>query len=347
MSQAPFFSVIITTCRDAYPLKHMRDKHILEQMIENCKRQTFKDFELIIVDLMWTYRRNWIKQTYGDLDFPVLHIIDKDSPFRDYKLIRICTARNTGLLYARGQCVIFTDDGQEWTENSLERLHSWGSRGHGATCRIHRDNGKGPIEIDSRWMSYGLEGKNRARVVSAEHIGHLGGSLSMVPIDRMLQCNGWDEMFDGARQLEDSDMCKRLGATGLRMAFEGHPKVVEYALDSCSGHILRRKRKVKCNGSYFYPIFRETPHRIRANNRVLTDEEISTFVGGECLELDEQGHCSMPPCDPCLIEWDRPQLLSIYKDPRLVFDLEEMRAERSWETASDDPLIKSPKELLK
>jgi glycosyltransferase involved in cell wall biosynthesis len=344
MNSNPFFSIIITTCRADYSLKKDRDKHILAQMIDNCTKQTFTDFELIIVDLLWNYRKDWIEQNYPDLDFPVLHIIDKDSPFRDHQLLRICTARNTGLLYARGECVVFSDDGQEWSENALERLYSWGRKGHGATCRLHRDNGHGPIEMDSRWAAYGIEGTKRTKIVSARGIGHFGGSLSMVPTKYMIQCNGWDEMFDGAKQLEDGDMSRRLGATGVRIALEGHCQIIEYALDKYDSRVYKPKTLTKCNGSYCYPVWDKQPERIYANDCILTDDVIRTFTRGQCTILDSDGYCSISK-DKCKIKWNRQVLTDIYKDPRLVFDLEELRRERSWRTVNYDLLVKAPKEL--
>jgi glycosyltransferase involved in cell wall biosynthesis len=318
-------------------MKHKPETHVLAQMAENCVKQTFDDFELIVVDLLWEKRPRYLEENFGGLGFPILHIPDKNSIFRDLHLVRICSARNTGLLYARGQCVIFTDDCQDWSANALERLASWGKNDVGATIRLHRDNGKGPVECDSRWEAYGIEGTLRTKCVNAAGIGYLGGSLSMVPLINMLQCNGWDEMFDGGRQLEDSDMAKRLGAGGLQIALEGHAKCIEYKQTPCSGHIMRTNTIVKCNGAYIYPIWDENPKRIRANERLLTNDVIDTFMDGECLKLKE-GNCSNSG-DKCEGGWNRRSLMGIYKDRRLVFELAQLRSERTWETAATDPLL--------
>lgn len=313
---------------------------MLDRIVDCCEKQTFKDFELIIVDLMYDYRRDYLKKRIAGLDFPVLHVIDKDSVFRDLMMIRICSAKNTGLLYARGKCVIFSDDGQDWSEDAFERLYPWGSHKAGATCRLHRDNGFGPVEMDSRWYAYRIEGTLRTKIVPAEGIGYLGGTLSMVPMEKMIACNGWDEMLDGSRQLEDADMARRLGATGLKMALEGHPKVVEYALRPCDSQLYRQKLLAKCNGSYIYPIWDEQPTRIRANNRLLAEEELDLLLWNNCQRLDKYGKC-MVSGDFCEGEkvWNRRSLMNIYKDERLVFDLEALRRERSWETVDEDPLI--------
>lgn len=336
--ERPFFSIVITTCRDDHPMPKRPDAHVLALMAENCIRQTFRDFELIVVDLCYKDRRRWLQENYGMLDFPVLHIPDKASIFRELHLTRICSARNTGLLYARGKCVIFSDDCQEWSENALERLYDWGSHDCGATVRLHRDRGRGSYECDSRWVAYGIQNTLKTKVVQADGIGFLGGTLSMVPIDKMLECNGWDEMFDGSRQLEDSDMAKRLGATGLKMALEGHAKCIEYSHGSCSGNIHRGAKDAKCNGAYIYPIWEAQPQRYRANDRVLTDDELDRFMSGECVWLAEGGKCKASG-DKCEAMWNRRSLMNIYKDNRLVFDLAEMREDRAWSTAEHDPIL--------
>ena len=61
-------------------------------------------------------------------------------------------------------------------------------------------------------------------------------------------------------------------------------------------------------------------------------------MGGCCVKLKLNGDCSVSG-DECKKEGGRRSLLNIYKDPRLVFDLRELRAERSWERAMTDPLL--------
>jgi glycosyltransferase involved in cell wall biosynthesis len=336
----PFFTIVVTTCRDDNPMTTRRDSHVLAMIAENCIRQTFTDFEVIVVDLVWKRRKRWLESNFGELPFPVLHIPDKTSIFRDLMLTRICAARNTGLLYARGQCVVFTDDCQEWTPNALERLYDWGKKGHGATLRLFRDKGRGPYEDDSRWLAHELMGTDRTKVVTADGIGYMGGTMSMAPVDAMVECNGWDEMFDGSRQLEDADMAKRLGALELKMALEPHAHVVEYSHEPCSGHVHRFGVTVKCNGAYIYPIWKAQPFRVRANDRVLTDDELDLFMPGQCPMLDRDGKCTNSK-DQCEGMWNRRSLMNIYKDQRLVFDLRELREERSWESSEHDPLLQT------
>jgi len=337
MSDSPFFSIIVTTCRGDYPYVNDKSKHVLDAILENCDRQKFRDFELILVDLCYDYRSDWQKNR-KQVDFPVLHIPDKDSIFRDLRLIRISTARNTGLIYARGKAVVFSDDGQYWSEDAFGYLKPWADNNAGSTCRLHRDDGHGPVEIDSRWMAYGMEGTLKTKVVNASDIGYMGGTLSMAPLKYMLQCNGWDEMFDGARQLEDSDMARRLGATGLKMAFEGHPLCVEHELGKCNTAFVRNDILAKCNGSYCYPLWKKEPRRIKANTVTIPDDVLDTFMSKNCLKRSSDGFCE-DSGDVCNMSSNRRSLMNIYKDERLVFDIEVMRKARSWETVMQDELL--------
>jgi hypothetical protein len=154
----------------------------------------------------------------------------------------------------------------------------------------------------------------------------------------MLECNGWDEIFDGSRQLEDSDMAKRLGATGLKIALEGHPTCIEYALKRCKADKVRNYIKAKCNGSYCYPLWEQTPDRVRANTTLLSDEHLETFVRDRCRKRRLDGTC-LASDEKCDILPNRRSLLSIYQDPRLVFDLAELRQERSWANVMTDPFL--------
>ena len=57
----PFFSVIVCTAREDYPFVHHPDWHVIDKILESCQRQAFKDFELIVVDLLYEYRSDYIE----------------------------------------------------------------------------------------------------------------------------------------------------------------------------------------------------------------------------------------------------------------------------------------------
>ena len=345
MSSTPFFSIIVCTGREDYPFTHHPDWHVLGKILEACDGQTFRDFELVIVDLLHEYRSDYIEKVKGGFGFPILHIPDKKSIFRELKLPRICSAKNTGIIFSRGRYLVFSDDGQEWSRDSFENLHKWAEQGVGATCRWHLDKGAGPVNIDSRWVAHGMGGTSASKVVKAEAIGYFGGTLSMVLADTMLRCNGWDEMFDGTRQLEDGDMAQRLGIGGYRVALSGDPLVVEYAMSkwSTDRRIITENPFLKCNGSYWYPQLFGGRRRLFVNVRLLTNEEIRSFTYNRC-RMVKDGRCAVSK-DACLDKWrwycnpppggdwndetNRNEHFSymkkVYQDSRLVFDIKRMR----------------------
>jgi len=46
---SPFFSIIVCTARADHPFTYHRDWHVLDKIVESCQKQTFKDFELVLV----------------------------------------------------------------------------------------------------------------------------------------------------------------------------------------------------------------------------------------------------------------------------------------------------------
>lgn len=343
MADRPLLSVVVATARENDAFVDHPDWRVLDKIVECCDRQTFRDFELIIVDVLHAYRPTYFEGL--KLSFPLLHIPDKKGPFKDERLTRICSARNTGIMYARGQFLVTGDDGEEWSPDAFQRFVGWIKRCMGATGRLYRDAGSGPVSVDSRFVAYRMPDTGVSRMVMAASAGYLGGTLTMTPMPVMLRCNGFDELFDGSRQLEDADLAYRLGAARLRVALDGAVKVVEYAQKKWEGdsRVFRSTPHVKCNGAYFYPIM--SSRRVAANDRRLTDAEIETFLKGQCPKLDPRGFCSIGK-GACLDnwKWGSPEdgidlLRKVYLDRRLVFSLKEQQEHRSWETVHEDPLL--------
>jgi hypothetical protein len=168
----------------------------------------------------------------------------------------------------------------------------------------------------------------------------------MTPLRTMLRCNGFDENFDGSRQLEDADLAYRLGAAGLRVVLDSSIKVTEFGQARWENdvRVFRDPPFLKCNGAYFYPIMHQQ-RRFEANRKLLSEATIETFVKGRCPILDPRGHCSIGKGD-CLgrWRWGQPEdtlglLQKVYRDERPVFDLVELRKQRSWELVHSDPML--------
>lgn len=329
------FSVIMHTCR------HDNDTlpgEVLKMMIDAIDKQSYQEsLELIIVDLLWKDRHQKFQDLLRQIAprFPVLHIPDKPSPFKDHSLLRIATPKNTGIIFARGENVVFTDDCQVIPEDALTCILDHAQNGIGSTMayekRVLHSNGDSKVTgVDQRGNQLGIP-EGESGQVPARSIGFLGGTMSMLPMKVLLELNGWDEMFDGSRQLEDGDMIVRLAAAGQMMAYENRCRIVEYECGAYGNVVITQP--IKCNGAYAQHVWglggRKAANRLQGEE---LDLAIERMYWQGCIRWREGDKC-WPHDGVCTKLGDKEQLEEIYKDPRLCFDLEEERHKANWDNA--------------
>jgi len=113
-------SVILITARPEFSIIGLPELDMLAN-IENClKRQTFKEFELIVVDTLYDRRIH----SFAGLPFEVKHVPvhPKHRIWIDRKRYNICGALNTALMYAEGELIVRVDDCSEFDEEYLQRI---------------------------------------------------------------------------------------------------------------------------------------------------------------------------------------------------------------------------------
>jgi hypothetical protein len=293
-----------------------------------------QSFELIIVDLLYDKRREQLRELVERLQpaFPILHARDRSTPFRDEGLLRIASPKNTGAMLARTtDAIVFTDDCQVIPPRALSYLAEWASKGLGATmCYEKRIWGHGKREDrvtgkDARGHHLGIA-EGQAKQVPPREIGFLGGTCSMLPVRALVEVNGWDEMFDGSRQLEDADMILRLAAIGQNMAYDNRLTIVEYEAGGYDPDVVSTQA-IKCNGAYAQFVW--GLGRKQANRGEHLDEVIQRMAWKDCLRIKEGQKC-YPHMSPCTKMGEPEDLNRIFRDPRLVFDLADMRSREDW-----------------
>lgn len=103
MIDKPKVSIIIPTFNRAY---------LLARAIESVLAQTYKDFEIVVIDDASTDNTKEVVKSFDDKN--IQYIYHK-------KNMGGAAARNTGIKIARGYYIAFLDDDDEWLGNKLEK----------------------------------------------------------------------------------------------------------------------------------------------------------------------------------------------------------------------------------
>lgn len=354
----PQISIIMSTARDDFPIIGLPDVHMLQPTIESLKIQKFQNFEFIFCDALYNYRPNLFKGEPFDkekLGFVVKHIpVEHNSRFNHafwlgHRRWNICGQLNSCLIHASGELVVRIDDCAEFDSRYLQRI--WDEYETGLWLQgmhIRYLEGK-PARLNKEYMEKGYEAKlsftfepnrdellkkiygenglirdSRYKLVN-EGGGRIIGSeewfygYSSFTLEAALKVNGFCELFDGDKSLEDSDMGSRLVTTGYNGKFllDVKHQVIEHEHMAVSSKIVDTNVKpIKCNWSLYQVNKRK--NRWKANSRILSEKDVE-FVRSESLK---------PPCSPTPNFYDsdcRGKMFEMWVKNQPVFDLVEER----------------------
>lgn len=306
-------TVILCTARDDYAIVGLPNTHIFDLTLESLKQQTFKDFELIIVDALKNERKYFLDKSFP---FPIKHITPKPSIWDKLGCWRVCTQFNTGLVYAEGELIVRIDDCSSFGPEYLEKVWNWYKRGYFAQALVIYHHGKEPMinneetkklyattftspavegetykevgdkldmlfkpgEIikDSRWRF--VEGKGVA-YGNMENWWYGYGAISM---DAIMKINGYDERFDGKKSLEEVDVGSRLAMAGYsNLVLDESLTIVEHLHGPPSKRAIFYKGKPACC-NYAILILNRNKKRFRANSDLLTEEDLKFIWEETC-----------------------------------------------------------------
>lgn len=194
-------------------------------------RQTYRDFEVIIIDDT-PEDRSGECQRYADLyNLKVKCLRGKPNYWRSNRLI--CNARNTGLIHAEGELIVFMDD-YIWVPPTFLQRHYETYKntpfcliGQSWACEYQEQlPSEKPLDIRTR-----EDGRTTQR---AEWPDCLGGWFycqnASAPLEKIIEINGFDEEFDLTLE-EDIDLGQRLTRVGARFLFKGEPDVTAYHVE--------------------------------------------------------------------------------------------------------------------
>lgn len=186
-----------------------RREPLINEMIELLNKQSCLDFEYILVDGYYFQRKDPMLEMFEELEpkFPVRYVPDKPSRWRG-KRPALCSARNTYLIWARGERVIGVDDCcTNMCPDLVERHLYWGRKGYA---------------VSGSWYDkYGWESRHKvtpkARVVEP---GWFYGAICSVSLEDVLKANGYEELLDGEQGQEDVELAIRMARMGVEFVYD-------------------------------------------------------------------------------------------------------------------------------
>jgi len=338
------------TARDDYPIMYQPNLHYLKPTMKSLSKQKFKNFELILVDALHSTR----EYDFLKLPFEVKHVPMHPGHrfWLDRKRWAVCSALNTALLHAEGELIVRVDDCSEFDEDFIGRFWEgyqsgfWplamhtryiaGKQAHytdeykekGYEFRFVHDHSEkeeitkvqnrlhardGDPVRDTRWPAVESRGGKMIAPINWMY------GYSSFTLEAALKVNGFDELFDGDKSLEDVDFGSRLDIAGYKGIFllDVNHTVIEHEHEPIPESIIMGDVKpIKCN--YAVYLVNRRKRRFRANSDRLTDEDLK-FIVEESLK---------PPCSPRPNFYDEDcegELFNLWASNQPIFDLRKER----------------------
>lgn len=345
----PSISVLLATARSDYSIIGLPDLHIFNPTFNALLGQTFKDFEVIVIDGLYPKRQKWFEKDWG---FPVKYVpVHPDHRFwLDRKRWFVCAALNTGIINSEGELLVRIDDCSEFESTFLQKFWDGYRSGYFPMAMHMRFLGGKPARFDKEYMEKGYEAKYSVTLEKDERQAILrrlygdeglirdtrypivkarGGKMiapidwyygySSMSLEAALRINGYNELFDGDKSQEDQECGLRLTMAGYKDMFSldvDHQVIEHEHLPIPSDVVAPNQGNCKCNYALF--LLSKNKNRWRANSQKLTDDEIE-FVRQESLK---------PPCSPRpnFYEDDcKGNLWKLWVEHQNIFDLKDER----------------------
>jgi glycosyltransferase involved in cell wall biosynthesis len=355
-------SVILPTARENDSIIGLPNVNIFQSTIESLKLQSFKDFELIVIDGLYHLRVGLFEGEPFDrkkLEFGIKHIpVEHNQKYNhrfwlDNRRWAVAATLNTGLIHAEGELVVRIDDACQFDSLYLSRIWSEYKVNKLWLCGMHIRYLEGkPAILDEKYRKIGYEMNvsggwdtvRRDEILKKlygegglvrdsryQKVVDVGGRMiapsdwsygySCFELEAALRVNGFCELMDGDKSLEDVDFGNRLSMAGYSGKFllDVNHQVIEHEHLGISSRIIDSGVKpIKCNYSLY--LLNNNKKRWRVNSSVLDSKELK-FVRNESLKS---------PCSPGGVggyydEDCKGRLFDIWSKNQPQFDLREER----------------------
>lgn len=282
MKQKPKISVIIrTVSKDNFLFEDYGILSAIQMYVTMFENQTFKDFELILVDHFYEENKEYVENIKTSFVFKHVPVHENHNYWSKQGYTCGSGFKNTGLLYADGTLVIYFDDGEIISPKLIGMY--WYYYTQGLFLHAFHLGTKNPIVINNK-LTYPYYDKffikdSRDSQTKSIHYHNYGSWLyagACHALTDLLDLNGFDEKMDGYQGGQDTNMGLRLEGIGRKFVLD----------KTCYLTILLHKsykdcdygeksiREIFTKDNYgFIDIVRQLK-QYKANNKPLTSEEL-------------------------------------------------------------------------
>lgn len=355
----PEISVLIYTARDDYPYAGRAERwHCFDPFLRTLAEQTFRDFELVLVDALWETRADYFER--NPQPFSVKHVPASPNYWQQRGRVGLGAQINRGFVWADGRYVWMGAENNLYPPHHLAlvaelcRAGKVPSAWYGIADRGLTDRGHSLTEPPAACaeVSFNLQGFTRADLYSMDHRAarfavdptltispchqqHYYG-YSSVPLDVAISINGFDELMDGIKSLQDCEFGSRVVRAGCSLVMHRDLYVVEPPTKQESGREagygggIRNQDSFQCN----YAILLHNELTGRRVNRRLPIGYVEDVRSKTCLSA-----CSIK--DKCAGG-------TIGESPMYPFCAGERESmAREWQAAAPDHELSTDREIRK
>lgn len=342
-------SVIIPTARESFPIIGLPHVYVLEPTFRSLEKQSFRDFEVIVVDALYPSKREWIEK--HKWSFPVKYVPPRANHrfWLERGLWNVAGMLNTALLHAEGELIVRMDDCSEAPDsNYLQKFWDAYEKGYFALAMHTRyRNGKQAYynsEYEKEGYEFQRETETRREILknfykpgepvrdtrwpTVEAKGKMTAppewfyGFSSFSLEAALKINGFNELFDGCKGQEDQDFGIRLAMNGYKGVFllDKDLWVIEHEHLPCT---VKSPDPFKCN--YGIIQYSQLKGLWRANSWSLSLEDCEWIRRNICPKCGNYERCLKETLAGKFYVDN--ELFRLWLEHQPVFDLREERLE--------------------
>ena len=304
----PEITVLIYTARDDFPYAGKAEGwHCFEPFLRTLADQTFKDFELVLVDALWEARSDWFAD--HPQPFPVKHVPSRPNYWQERGRPGLAAQINRGFIWADGRYVWMGGENNLFPSHHLALVSELCRSGKVPVAWYGMADRGLPGSPDTPQpcpeVTFDLQGFVRddlcnmdhraarfigdpSLVISPCHNQHYYG-YSSIPTEVAVVVNGFDELMDGRMALQDCDFGSRIAHAGCSLVMHRNLYVVEPPIRPTDGFGggIRHQTAFQCN--YAILLHNQLTNR-RVNTRLplgYVDDVRTRVCRGVCSVKDK------------------------------------------------------------